>query len=233
MLRGLSPCYRITGGIDYTVDDADYLALMGRNYMVLGVNKDAPFQTAEEFIAYAKANEGKVTIGNSGAGGANHIATEGLAMTGGFKIKAMPFQGASAAITACVGNHIDAVMAHPAEVIPHVKSGNLKAIMVLENDRIADFPDVPTAKEAGIDFTWAAWKGVIAPKNMPNNVKTIISEALDKVFKDEEFLERMKALGETVDYIPGEKFKELAVEDSKKAEEIIRSLGLYGMNAKK
>jgi tripartite-type tricarboxylate transporter receptor subunit TctC len=68
------------GGIDYSIEDADFLALIGRNLMVVAVNKDAPFQDGKSFLNYAKSRPGELTVGNSGAGGANQIAMEGFAM---------------------------------------------------------------------------------------------------------------------------------------------------------
>lgn len=221
------------GGIDYTVDDVDYLALMGRNLMVIAVGKDAPFQDAASFLAYAKAHSGEVSIGNSGAGGANHIAVEGMATAAGIKVKSMPFGGSSAAVTACVGGHINAVVASPAEVISQIKAGNLKAILIMEENRVDVLPDTPTTKEAGIDFVWSSWKGVIAPKGLPGDVRAKLAGALDKTFHDQQFLDKMKDLGEFVDYRPGDRYQALVKHDSAVAEQVIRSLDMYQMNVKK
>jgi tripartite-type tricarboxylate transporter receptor subunit TctC len=224
------PCY---GGIDYTKDSFDYLALMGRNLILVGVNKDAPFQDGKELIEWAKAHPGKLTVGVSGAGGAPRIATEGFAAAAGIKVKCMPFNGSAPAITACVGGHIDAVAAHPAELVNQSKAGNINLIMVMEPERIALFPDVPTTKELGVNFTWAAWKGVIAPKGLPAEVKAKLEDALNKTFHDPEFLKKMENLGEFIDYRDGAGFKKLVERDSEVAEKVIRSLNMYGMNEKK
>jgi tripartite-type tricarboxylate transporter receptor subunit TctC len=221
------------GGIDYKASDLDYLALMGKNLIVIGVGKKTPFQDAKSFLAYAKANPGKLSIGNSGAGGAVHIAIEGLATTAGVKVKSMPFGGSAPAITTCIGGHIDAVAAHPSELVNHVKAGNIKPVMVLEAKRMKEFPDTPTAKELGIDFTWAAWKGIVAPKGMPAEAKAKLADALQKVFADKDFLKKMEDLGEYVEYLPADKFQALAEHDTATAEKVIRDLGLYGMNVKK
>lgn len=221
------------GGIDYGTADVDYLALMGRNLMVLAANTNAPYNDAKEFLAYAKAHPNEVTVGNSGAGGANHVATEGLAMAADVKLKSMPFGGAAAAITAALGGHIQAVVAHPPELANHIKAGNLKPILVMEEQRIADFPNAMTAKEAGVDFTWAAWKGIVAPKGLPKDVRAKLADALDKTFHDADFLKKMKDMGEDIDYRPGEAYAALAQKDSEVAEKVIRAIGLYGMNAKK
>ncbi len=221
------------GGIDYGIQDVDFLALMGRNLMVIAANKDAPYNNAKEFLAYAKAHPGEVTVGNSGAGGANHVATEGLAMEANVKLKPMPFGGSAAAVTAALGGHIQSVIAHPPELINHVKAGNLKPIMVLEEKRIADFPDTMTAKEAGTDFTWAAWKGIVAPKGLPADVRAKLVDALDKTFHDADFLKKMKDMGEDIDYRKSDGYKALAMKDAATAEKVTRAIGLYGMNAKK
>lgn len=221
------------GGIDYSINDVDFLALMGRNLMVIAASKDAPFKTGAEFLAYAKAHPGEVTVGNSGAGGANHVATEGLGMAADVKLKSMPFGGAVAAITACLGGHIQAVVAHPPELANHVKAGNLNVIMVMEDKRIADFPEAPTTKELGVDFTWAAWKGVIAPKGLPDDVRKKLADALDKTFHDQDFLKKMKDMGEDIDYRPADAYKALAMKDSAVAEKVIRAIGMHNMNAKK
>lgn len=220
------------GGVDYTKDQFDYLTLMGRNLMLVAVGKDAPFQDAKSLIAYAKANPEKVTIGVSGAAGANRIATEGFALAAGVKVKCMPFNGSAPAITACVGGHINAVTAHPSELINQAKAGNLKVILVMSEKRIKEFPDAPTSQEVGVDFEWAAWKGVIAPLGLPPEVRAKLSDALDKTFKDATFIEKMNNLGEYIDYVPDAGFKKLVDKDSVVAEKVIRSLGMYGVNKK-
>lgn len=221
------------GGIDYTMNDFDYLALMGRNLMVVGVAKNAPFQDGKSFLAYAKAHPGELTVGNSGAGGANQIAMEGFALAADVKVKGMPFGGAIAAITACLGGHIQAVVASPAELLSHVRAGNMKAVLVMEDQRIPEFPEAETPKDLGVDFTWSSWKGVIAPKGLPADVRAKLLPALDKAMHDETYLAKMKELGEYIDYRPSAGYEALAKADSVVAEKVIRSLDMYQINAKK
>lgn len=221
------------GGIDYTIDDFDFLALQGRNLMVIGVGKDAPFQDAKGFFEYAKAHPGELTVGNSGAGGANHIAMEGLAMAAGVKVKSMPFSGAVAAVTAVLGGHIQAAVASPAELLTHVRAGNMKAILVMEDARIEQYPDAMTPKELGIDFSWSSWKGIVAPKGLPKDVRAKLVAAIDKALHDETYIAKMNELGEFLDYRDSDKYAALARHDSEIAEKVIRALGMYGMNAKK
>ena len=218
------------GATTYAIDDTDFLQLIARNLWVVLACKDAPFQTFDAFLDHARANPGTVLIGNSGAGGANHLSIEAFGRASDTSYEHVPFGGASEALTACAGGHIDAVTATPAEARPHIESGAVTPLFVMEAERIADLPDVPTATEKGIDFTWSSWKGVIAPKGLPEDVRSTLVAALSAAVQDPDFVARMQDMGETVDTRDGAAYEEMARKDSQMAEEIIRDLGMYGMN---
>lgn len=218
------------GSTTYDIDDVDFIAMMGRNLKVVMACKDASFSTFEELIAHAKANPGTVLVGNSGAGGADHLAIEAFGKASGTSYEPVPFGGASEALTACAGGHIDAVTATPSEAKPHIESGAMKPLFIMEAERITTFPDVPTAVEKGVDFTWSSWKGVIAPKGMPDDVRATLAGALEQTFKDPDFVKKMDEMGEFVDYRDSAGYSELARTDSGMAEGVIRDLGMYGMN---
>jgi tripartite-type tricarboxylate transporter receptor subunit TctC len=221
------------GATSYTIDDVDFLALMGRNLQIVLACAKAPFTDFDSFLAYAKKNPGKVLVGNSGAGGANHLSIEAFGRAAGATFEHVPYGGASKALIACAGGHINAVTATPAEARPHVESGAVKPLFVMEAERIKDYPDVPTAVEKGVNFTWSSWKGVIAPKGMPEAVRAKLTAALKATFTDPDFTKKMGEMGEFVDYRDSDGYAALAKGDSKKAEAIIRDLGMYGMSANK
>lgn len=218
------------GATTYTIDNVDFLGLMGRNPELVLACKDAPFDSFETFLEYAKANPGGALIGNTGAGGANHLATEAFARKAGITIEHVPFGGASEALTACAGGHINAVTVTPAEARAHIESGAAKPLFIMESERIAEMPDVPTAVEKGVDFTWSAWKGIIAPKGIPEDVRTQIVGAIKAAVEDPAYVAKMKEMGEFVDYRDPESYSQLAHDDSARAETLIRDLGMYGMN---
>jgi tripartite-type tricarboxylate transporter receptor subunit TctC len=221
------------GATNYTIDDVDFLALMGRNLQIVLACANAPFNDFDGFLAYAKKNPGTVLIGNSGAGGANHLSVEAFGRVAGVTFEHVPYGGASKALTACAGGHINAVTATPAEAKPHVESGAVKPLFVMEAKRIKDYPDVPTAVEKGIDFTWSSWKGLFAPKGMPADVRGKLAAALKAAITDPDFMKKMEEMGEFVDYRDSAGYAALAKGDSEKSEAIIRELGMYGMSAKK
>lgn len=218
------------GGTDYQIDDISYIGLMGRNLQLVVACADAPFSTGEEFLAYAKEHPGKVQVGNSGAGGANHIAVAAMSDAAGIEVEHVPFGGASQAVTACLGGHIHAMTLTPSEGLSHMQSGAVKGLFIMEDERIKLLPDIPTLKELGVDFTWSSWKGIIAPKDTPEEELSFLRDAFKAVFTDAGFLSRMEDMGEFVDYRDAAGYEALVRRDSKTAAGVIEKLGMTNMN---
>lgn len=218
------------GGTDYTLADVAYIGMMGRSLQLLVACKGAPFSDFDGFIAYAKKNVPQV--GNSGAGGANHVSAEAFAKVAKIKIKSVPFGGSSEARTACIGGHIDAMVASPAEALSQSKAGNMIPLFIMEEKRIDLFPDTPTAVEKGIDFTWSSWKGLIAPKGIPEAALKMLREGFAKAVADKEFQKKMTDSGEFVEYADAAALEKRVRKDSDTAEAVLRELGMYGMNKK-
>ncbi len=218
------------GGTDYTLDDVAFIGMMSRSLQLLVACKGAPFSDFDGFMAYAKTKAPQV--GNSGAGGANHVSAEAFAKAAGIKVKAVPFNGSSKARTACIGGHIDAMVASPAEALAQSKAGNMTPLFIMEEKRIDLFPDTPTAVEKGIDFTWSSWKGLIAPKGIPEGELAMLRDSFAKCVADKEFQKRMTDAGEFVEYADAAKLEKKVRSDSETAETVLRDLGMYGMNKK-
>ena len=216
------------GGTDYSLDDVEFIGMMSRSLQVLVACKGAPFNDFDSFMSYAKTKAPQV--GNSGAGGANHVSAEAFAKAAGIKIKAVPYQGSSNARTACVGGHIDAMVASPAEALTQSKAGNMTPIFIMEEERIDLFPDTPTAVEKGIDFTWSSWKGLIAPKGIPQDILEKLRADFAKTVADKEFQKKMTDMGEFLEYADAATLEKKVRKDSDMAEAVLRDLGMYGMN---
>ncbi len=124
------------------------------------VRSDSPWKSLGEFIDYAKKNPEMITVGNSGAGGGVHLIALAFEKSAGVKFNHIPFAGGGPSVTALLGGHINAVSVSPPEGIEHVKAGKLKIIALFAEKRFELFPDVPTVKEQGIDFTMGQWRGI-------------------------------------------------------------------------
>lgn len=216
------------GGADYTVDDFEFVGLFARSLQVLVACKDAPFSDYDSFISYA--GEKAPQIGNSGAGGANHISAEAFAKAAGIKIESIPFGGSSEARTACIGGHIDAMVASPAEAKTSSDAGQMTPLFVMEDERIDLFPDTPTAVEKGVDFTWSSYKGLVAPKGIPAEDLEWLRGAVKAVAQDPAFISKMTEMGEFVTYEDGPTFEARVKKDSEMAKSVLEDLGLLGMN---
>lgn len=218
------------GGTDYTIDDIAFVGLMGRNLQLVIACAGAPFADAGTFLTYARENPGAVQVGNSGAGGANHIAMAAMGSAADVAFEHVPFGGASEAVTACLGGHIHAMTLTPSEALPHIQGGKVAPLFIMEDERITLMPDVPTLIETGVDFTWSSWKGVIAPKDTPEDVLTFLRAAFGAVFTDPDFVARMDEMGEFVDYRDAAGYEALVRRDSETAAAVIESLGMTNMN---
>ena len=216
------------GGTDYQVDDFAFVGLFARSLQVMVACKDAPFTDYDSFVEYAKSN--KPQVGNSGAGGANQISAEAFAAAAGIKIESIPFEGSSKARTACIGGHIDAMVASPAEAKAAADAGQMVPLFVMEDQRIDLFPDTPTAVEKGVDFTWSSWKGLVAPKNMPEEDLAWLRNAVKEVATDPEFVTKMTDMGEFVTYEDAATFEKRVLRDSETSKKVLEELGMLGMN---
>lgn len=210
----------------FTYKDFDPVMLVNTDAAALTVNADAPYKTLEEFIAYAKAHPDEISIGNSAPGSVWHIAAGLMAQKTGIKVKHVPFEGGAPAVTALVGNHIQAVSVSVAEVQSQVKAGKLRILGVMDDKRDGLFPEVKTFKEQGVDVVFGTWRGIALPKGTPANVKTKVEEAFSKAMKDPEFVATAKKMGLTLNYKNSTDFAKFLADNAEMVDKTMDSIGL-------
>ncbi|MEM1484431.1 tripartite tricarboxylate transporter substrate binding protein [Oscillospiraceae bacterium PP1C4] len=164
------------------------------------VPADAPYNTIQEFIDYAKAHPGEIRVGNSGAGSIWHIAASALEQNLSIDFNHIPFEGAAPAVTALMGKHIEAVTVNSGEVKAGVEAGKLKILAVMTPERDPAFPDVPTLKESGVDVVFSGWGGFAVPKGTPKEALDVLSAALEKAASTDEFKKFIAERGMIVSY---------------------------------
>lgn len=210
----------------FTYKDFDPVILVNTDAAALTVNADAPYKTLDEFIAYAKANPDKISIGNSAPGSVWHIGAGLMAQKTGIKVKHVPFEGAAPAVTALVGNHIQAVSVSVAEVQSQVKAGKLRILGVMDEKRDALFPDVKTFKEQGVDVVFGTWRGIGLPKGVPAAERAKIEDAFAKAMQDPEFVETAKKMGLTLNYKNSADFAKFLADNATMVDQTMDSIGL-------
>lgn len=151
------------------------------------VNAKSDWKTFDDFIAYAKANPGKVTVGNSGTGSIWHFCAAGIEQACGVKFNHVPFDGGAAAATAVMGGHIDCCTVAPGEVLPGVQSGDLRVLAIVDTVRSSLYPDVPCFKDLGYDVKIMGWGGFAAPGGTPADVLKVLEDAFAKAIQSDGF----------------------------------------------
>jgi tripartite-type tricarboxylate transporter receptor subunit TctC len=148
---------------------------------VLVVHPDVPAKTLEEFLAYAKANPGKLNYGSTGIGTSSHLSSFMLSKRAGAETLHVPYKGATA-LNDLLGGRVQVMFATIPSVISHIKGGKLRALAVSSPTRSRSLPDVPTVAEKGFpDFSAGSWFGFFAPKGTPPAVVALLNKSVNEV----------------------------------------------------
>ncbi len=167
---------------------------------------DAPWKDFKEFVAYAKKNPGMLTVGNSGAGGGVHLVALAFERTAGVRFNHIPFAGGGPSVVALMGGHVNAVSASPPEGISQVQAGRLKILALFAEKRLEFLPNVPTAREQGVDFVMGMWRGLAAPKGTPPEAIKKLHDAFRQAMDDPAFRKSAQDMAVTLHYLGPEEF---------------------------
>ncbi len=212
------------GKATYTYSDVKPIAGLTAVPNIMVVKADAPWNTFEEWLDYIKANPGKFTYGTIGKGTFAHVAAEGVNKAAGLEMTCVPFDGAAPAITALIGGHVDGAALLATDAKTYVDSGDVKVIYTTVETNM--YPNAITPKSKGIDFETVAWTGLFAPKDTPDEVIQIISEAYKKTLEDPEVVEFFESMGYTPSYADAVTYGKIIEDEFKSNETVLRSIGL-------
>jgi tripartite-type tricarboxylate transporter receptor subunit TctC len=165
---------------------------------VIVARKDFPAKDLREFIAYLKQNGEAVKEAHGGIGSSSHMACVMLSAETGVKPTAVAYRGTGPALNDLLGGHVDYFCEQAVSVTSQIASGAIKAYAVSSPQRLATLPDVPTAKELGIDYTMDIWAGIFAPRGTPHEIIEKLADALDKSLDDPAVQKRLTDLGGAV-----------------------------------
>jgi tripartite-type tricarboxylate transporter receptor subunit TctC len=163
---------------------------------LLVVNKDAPFNTLPEMMAYGKANPGKLTYGSSGNGTTLHLSGELFNLMSGSKITHIPYKGSTPAVADLMGGQISMIFDNMPSVIQQVKSGRLKALAVTSAQRNAQLPEIPTIQELGVaGYEVWSWFGLLAPAATPKPIVDKLNASIVDIIKQPDVQTKIIELG--------------------------------------
>ncbi|MBI3056040.1 MAG: tripartite tricarboxylate transporter substrate binding protein [Betaproteobacteria bacterium] len=194
---------------------------------VLLVHPSVPAKTLRQFVTLARANPGKLNYGSGGPGTTNHLANELLKNLEKINMVHVPYKGATLATVALIGGEVDEVIVSVASALPMIQTGKVRPLAVLSERRVATLPDVPTAKESGVDdFLMSIWYGMFAPAGTPREIISRLNREIMKALESPAMRERMAAAG--IDPWPGtpEQMAGLLRSETARFAKIIESAGL-------
>jgi tripartite-type tricarboxylate transporter receptor subunit TctC len=189
------------------------------------VHPSVPATTVPEFIAYAKANPGKVNVASAGVGTSGHLSGELLKMMTGIDVVHVPYRGASPALTDLLGGQVDAYIGATPTLVEYVRTGKLRALAVTTTTRSEALPDIPTVDEFVPGYEASAWFGVGAPKNTPAEIVDRLNRAINAALADPRIKTAFADMGGTV--LPGSPadFGKLIADEIEKWAKVVKFSG--------
>ena len=159
---------------------------------VVAARPDLPYKTLAEFIAYARANPGKVSFGSAGAGTTTHMAGEAIAAAVGSKMLHVPYQGIGPAVQSILGGNVDIVVGLPNAIMPHVNAGKLVALAITGPQRSDLMPNLMTLREGGLDVVDVTKFAFFAPRGTPEAVIKKLEAVIPEAMKAPEFVDNTR-----------------------------------------
>jgi tripartite-type tricarboxylate transporter receptor subunit TctC len=181
------------------VTDFEHVVLFSDSARVLITRKDLPVSTLPEFVAYAKANQGKMQYGSAGAGPGTHVCAVLLDVAMGTKITHVPYRGAGPAMQDLIGGRIDYIAEQISTALPQIRANTVKAIATLGLDRAPGLESLATAEELGLKgLDCGSWGSLSFPKGTPQAIVQRLAKASNEAVETPALIERYRGIGVTI-----------------------------------
>jgi tripartite-type tricarboxylate transporter receptor subunit TctC len=194
--------------------------------IILSVTPSLPTKTLPEFIAYAKANPGKLSMASPGVGTSPHIAGELFKILAGVDMIHVPYRGGAPALSDLAGGQVQAAFMGPAVSLGLVRAGNIRALAVTSKTRAAVLPDVPAVGEFVPGYEASNWFGLVAPKNTAPDIIDKLNTLINEGLADPQVRARLLDMGGTVVANSASDFGRRIAADRDKWADVIRTAGI-------
>lgn len=215
------------------VDAVRWLAMLGADVGTLLVDKESEFKTMGDLLAALKADPSSVVVGGSSSiGGWDHLRLLMLAEGAGVsedqlkQIRWVQFDGGGDAVTQLLGQHIDAVLTDIGEIAGFIKSGDVRALAVMSGERLEAFPDIPTAKEQGIDAEGYNWRGFYMGGDVSDEAYDAWAAIMQELYQSDEWQQEAVASGLTPIFRGGAEFDEFVRSSEEQTRKISKAIGI-------
>ncbi len=191
---------------------------------LLAVNGGLPVSSVQELVGFAKARPGKLTYASSGPGTSNHLGMELFKSMTGIDMVHVPYKGSTGAVADLISGQIQVMLAVVPTLLPHVKTGKLKALAVGSPQRSALVPDIPTLAEAGVPgFGYVVWFGMFAPAKTPPAIVGKLNAQVNKILREPEIAQRLESQGMEPRGSTPEALTRLMREDTARSKKVIET----------
>ena len=190
----LAAAFYDKASVDFARDIAPVTSLV-RGPLIMEVNPSVPAKTIPEFIAYAKANPGKINMASAGIGNTTHVAGELFMMLTGTKFTHVPYRGGAPAVTDLIGGQVQLYFDGISASLDHVRSGRLRALGVTTAQRADVLPDIPAIAESVPGYEANGWYGIGLPKNVPAEVVETLNREINASLADPKLKTRLVEIG--------------------------------------
>ena len=205
------------------------IGMMAVTPLVLEVPAASPHKDYRSYLAFVRANPGKVTIGHSGNGTTNHVAILQLQEALKVQWNIVPYKGSGPALIDLVGGQIDSMVDQTSSSLPQIQGGKLRALAVGTRSRIADLPNVPTLQEQGLaNFEAVTPSGLLAPAGTPREIVNTLNAALNKALADPTIRKRLAELGSEVRPVSAAEFDRVLRDEEAKLKALVKAGVLKG-----
>jgi len=208
------------------IRDIASVAGISRAPLVMAVHPSVPAKTVPEFIAYAKANPGKINYGSAGQGTPQNICCELFKMMTGLDLVHVPYKGGAPAINDLLSGHLQVIFAPVAEAIPHIKAGKLRPLAVTTATRLDVFPDVPPVADVVPGYEASGFAGIGVPKATPADIVDKLNKEINAVLADSKSKARLAVLGATVLQGSPADFGKLIADETEKWAKVVRAANI-------
>jgi tripartite-type tricarboxylate transporter receptor subunit TctC len=221
----INPSIYSTMPFDFIRDSAPVAGTM-KMTNILVVNPSSPHKTLAEYIAFAKANPGKLNFASGGVGTSPHMSGELLKSMAGLNLLHVPYRGTAPALVDLLGGQVDSVFDNLPGPIGHVKSGKLRALGVADVKRVPQLPDVPTIAETLPGYEANVVYGIAMPKGTPPAIVAKFNAAVNAVLKNPKLQARIDELGAAPMPMAPAEFSQLVVDQTDKWAKVIKAAGI-------
>jgi tripartite-type tricarboxylate transporter receptor subunit TctC len=193
---------------------------------VMEINPDVPARTVPEFIAYARANPGKVNLASSGLGSVSHMAGELLKTMTGVDLLHVPYRGAAPALNDLIGGRVQIMIVPISSSLEHIKAGRLRALGVTTAKRLDIVPDIPTVAEFLPGYEVSDWTGIGVPRNTPGEIVDRLGAEVEAALADTSLMARYADLGSVTMSMSRAEFVTYIASETDKWAKVVKAAGI-------